>query len=93
MHAWIRPVPEWQNGNFFIIWHLVEPPHWLHINALINGTFYVMRTLICWPSRAGVRPLAGITLQISRPSLSYYSEEVRMRVEKKSIGTFHLSKV
>lgn len=39
MHACIKPVPEQQNGNFFIIWQLVEPPHWLHINALINGHF------------------------------------------------------
>lgn len=80
MHAWIRP--ERQNGNFFIIWQLVELPRWLHINALINGTFYVMRALICWPSWAGVRPLTGITLQISGPSLSYYSEEG----EKKKIS-------
>lgn len=39
MYACIRPAPEQQNGNFFIIWQLVEPPHRLHINALINGHF------------------------------------------------------
>lgn len=95
MHACIGPAPEQQNGDFFITWRPVEPPRRPHINALINGRFYVTGALIRWPSRGGVGRLSDAALLIPRPSLSYYSEEATEREggQKKSIGTFLLSEV